>query len=141
MNGASGTQTLNITSGGTLSINSASTGSAHAIVEVSGGTLNGTGSLALAGPLDWTSGTISLGVLFNGGGFSSTSLYLNGGMLTNSGVLNWSNNAVMFDGNGSVFTNLPAATITVSNFRFLLGYGGYYSYRLACFWKWRHDSF
>ncbi len=125
MNGASGTQTLNISSGGTLSISSASTGSANAVGEVSGGTLNGTGSLALAGPLDWTSGTISLGVLFNGGGFSSTSLYLNGGMLTNDGVLNWSNNAEMLDGNGSVFTNLTGASIIVSNCPTWV-YGGYF---------------
>jgi hypothetical protein len=126
MNGTSGTQTLNITSGGTLSINSASTGSANAVVTVTGGTLNGTGSLALAGPLDWTGGTISSGVLFGGGGFSSGGLYLDGGMLTNDGVLNWSNNAVLFQGNGSFFTNLPAATITVSNtFGTYWDYGGY----------------
>ncbi len=128
MSGTSGTQTLNITSGGTLSISSASTGSANAVVEVSGGTLNGTGSLALAGPLDWTSGTINLGVLFNGGGFSSSGLFLDGGRLTNNGVLNWSNNAVLYDGNGSVFTNLSGASIIVSNTSTAYWvYGGYYS--------------
>ncbi|MGO8835831.1 MAG: beta strand repeat-containing protein [Limisphaerales bacterium] len=115
MSGASGTQTLNINSGGTLLINKASTGNANAVVNVNGGTLNGIGSLALTGRLNWTGGTISLGVLFGGGGFSSGSLLLNGGMLTNSGVLNWSNNATLDDGNGSVFTNLPGATIIVSN--------------------------
>ena len=127
MNGTSGKQTLNISSGGTLSINSASTGTADAIMEVSGGTLNGTGSLALAGNLDWSSGTISLGVEFGGGSFSGD-FYLDGGMLTNSGVLNWTNNAVMFDGNDSVFTNLPAATIIVSNTGgSYWEYGGYFS--------------
>ncbi|MGO9479921.1 MAG: lectin-like domain-containing protein [Limisphaerales bacterium] len=115
MSGASGTQTLNINSGGTLLINKASTGNANAVVNVNGGTLNGIGSLALTGRLNWTGGTISLGVLFGGGGFSSGSLLLDGGMLTNSGVLNWSNNATLDDGNGSVFTNLPGATIIVSN--------------------------
>jgi hypothetical protein len=126
MNGTSGTQTLNITSGGTLSVNSASTGNAHAIVEVSGGTLNGTGNLALAGNLDWTGGTISLGALFNGGSFSTTSLFLDGGMLTNNGVLNWTNNAALYDGNNSVFTNLPGASIIVSNCPTWV-FGGYYN--------------
>jgi len=115
MNGTSGMQTLNISSSGTLTINSASTGNANAVVEVSGGTLTGTGSLTLAGILNWTSGTISSGVSFAGGGFSGGSLYLDGGLLTNNGVLYWTNNATLYDGNGSVFTNLPGATIIVSN--------------------------
>jgi len=82
---------------------------------VSGGTLGGPQNL-VAGNLDWSGGTITnTGIWFGGGGFSSGSLYLDGGMLTNSGVLYWTNNATLYDGNGSVFTNLPGATIIVSN--------------------------
>ena len=125
MSGTSGTQTLNI-SGGTLSINSASTGNANAIVAVSGGTLNGTGSLSLAGKLNWSGGTIDLGIQFAGGSFTSGTLFLDGGMLTNAGVLNWTNNAYFLDGNGSVFTNLPGASIIVSNNPSWV-YGGQYA--------------
>ncbi len=114
MSGASGVQTLNI-SGGTLSIGSASTGNANAIVTISSGTLNGSGGLALAGNLNWTGGTISLGLQIGGGSFSEGDLTLNGGMLTNNGTINWINGGFLLDGNGSVFTNLSGATIILSN--------------------------
>src|SRR5215469_13052267 len=72
MSAVSGTQTLNIISGGTLTNNGASTGNGSAIFEVSGGTLTGAGSLILSGPLTWSGGTIKGAVQFNGGTFSGS---------------------------------------------------------------------
>jgi hypothetical protein len=100
-------------SGGTVNFNGSGT-LAPLILTASSGTLAGSQSL-IAATLNWTGGTISSGVWFAGGSFNSGTLELNGGMLTNAGVLTWTNNAYLLDGNGSVFTNLPGASIMVSN--------------------------
>jgi len=112
MSAVSGTQTLNLTSGGTLTNNGASMGNANAIFEVSGGTLTGTGSLALSGPLTWTAGTIKSAVQFNGGTFSGSD-FLQGGQLINSGTLTWSSPTIL-DGVGSVISNASGATINLT---------------------------
>ncbi len=126
MTGNSGTQTLNIAEGGTLTINNASSGSANAIMVIDGGTLAGPGNLALAGPVQWSYGTITnMGVSFSGGSFGVSDDFLNDAMLTNSGVLYWTNGGSLLDGNNSFFTNLPAATIIVSNTSDFV-YGGYF---------------
>ena len=111
MSGASGTQTLNISGGGTLSINSASTGNANAIVEISGGTLNGIGSLALAGALNWSGGTIQNLVQCNGGVLSGIG-ELDGGQLINLGTLAW--NGSIYDGDGSVISNAASGTMNLT---------------------------
>jgi hypothetical protein len=111
MNALSGAQTLNIVGGGTLTINGASTGNANGILEVSGGTLTGTGSLVLAGPLDWTAGTIKGVVQFNGGAFSGSD-FLQGGQLINVGTLAW--NGVISDGVGSIVSNAPSGTVNAT---------------------------
>jgi hypothetical protein len=93
-------QTLNV-SGGTLTVNNASTGTAQGTLSVSGGALAGAGALTLAGPLNWTGGSIMETVQFNGGSVNGgLNLY---GALVNSGTLAWSGNLYMY---GGVLTNL-----------------------------------
>ena len=111
-------------SGGTVNFNGSGT-LAPLTLTVSSGTLAGSQSL-IAANFNWSGGTISSGVWFAGGSFTSGTLFLDGGMLTNAGVLNWTNNAYFLDGNGSVFTNLPGASIIVSNNPSWV-YGGQYA--------------
>jgi hypothetical protein len=111
MNGASGTQTLNISGGGTLWINSASTGNANAVVEISGGTLKGIGGLALAGALNWSGGTIENVVQCNGGALSGVGV-LDGGQLINVGTLAWGGS--IYDGAGSVISNAASGTMNLT---------------------------
>jgi hypothetical protein len=93
-------QTLNV-SASTFTMNNASTGTAQGTLSVTGGTLAGTGALAIAGPLNWTGGAISSVVQFNGGSINGgLNLY---GALINSGTLDWSGNLYMY---GGVLTNL-----------------------------------
>src|SRR5215469_11992536 len=70
LGGTTGTQTLLISSSGTLNLGSASTGSAQGVLNING-TLGGAGSLVLAGPMNWNGGTITNSVQFNGGTFSN----------------------------------------------------------------------
>jgi hypothetical protein len=93
-------QTLNV-SGGTLTVNNASTGTAQGTLSVSGGGLAGAGALTLAGPLNWTGGTIMGTVQFNGGSVNG-GLNLDGA-LVNSGTLAWNGSLYLF---GGVLTNL-----------------------------------
>ena len=89
LGGNTGTQTLSV-AGGTFAINGAGVGGSLAIVSLSGGTLAGPGILTLAGPLNWTGGTISGSVQCNGGalgGVSYNSMNLAGGQLINTGQL------------------------------------------------------
>jgi hypothetical protein len=111
LGGISGTQTLNI-SGGTFILNGSGSGNGLSVLSISGGTFTGAGVLALTGQLNWTGGTIGGVVQFNGGSFSSSPLHLSGGQLINSGTLAWS--APVYDGNGSVISNLPGATVNLA---------------------------
>ncbi len=109
MSAASGTQTLNLTAG-TFTIGSASTGNANAVLQISGSaTLTGAGSLVLAGPLNWSAGTIKNVVQCNGGTFSGSD-FLQGGQIINVGTLTW-NDPTILDGAGSVISNAFGATI------------------------------
>ncbi|MGA2865165.1 MAG: hypothetical protein ABSF95_11870, partial [Verrucomicrobiota bacterium] len=89
LGGPTGTQTLNL-SGGTFTLSGPGSGNAQAALTVSGGTLAGSGLLALAGPLNWTGGTISGRVQCHGGLLSTSPsgghLYLSGGQLINTGA-------------------------------------------------------
>jgi hypothetical protein len=79
-------QTLNISSG-TFTVDSASTGTAQGILSISGGTVNGAGSITLGGPLAWTGGNLYNTVQCNGGSVNASeglNLY---GALVNSGTL------------------------------------------------------
>jgi hypothetical protein len=111
LGGATGTQTL-LLSGGSLTLGTASTGNAQAVVNITGGTLGGVGSLVLAGPMNWSGGTITNSVQFDGGTFSG-SLNLNAGQVINTGTLNWTS-ASINGGNGSVISNALGATLNLS---------------------------
>src|SRR5271170_1235111 len=67
LGGGAGMQTLYL-SGGTFTVGSASTGNAQGVLNLNGGTLSGAGALTLAGPFNWSSGTINNtgGVMLNG---------------------------------------------------------------------------
>ncbi len=108
--GASGAQTLNL-SGGTFTLNAASTGNAQAVFNISNGTLAGAGALVLAGPLTWSGGTISGVVQCNGGTFSGTPS-LNGGQVVNRGTVSWT--ASLSTYNGSILSNAATGIINVT---------------------------
>ncbi len=111
LGGASGAQTLNL-SGGTFTLNAASTGNAQAVFNISGGTLAGAGALVLAGPLTWSGGTISGVVQCNGGTFSGSPL-LNGGQMVNRRTVSWTA-GVMYTGSGSILSNAATGIINVT---------------------------
>ncbi len=117
------TGTTLITTNGQAEFNSpAST----ATLNVNGGTVGGSGTLAVTGDLDWTSGTISntAGVLINGVGSTMSTTgakYLTGGKLTNSGTLTWTSGtfnlqdgAEFINGNAAVFDIQASASISSS---------------------------
>ncbi len=111
LGGTTGTQTL-VISGLTLALGSASTGNAQGAVIISGGTLGGSGSLVLAGPMIWGGGTITNQVQFNGGTFSN-SLTLNAGQVINTGTLSWTAPSLN-TGNNSLVSNAPSGTINLT---------------------------
>src|SRR4051812_17324152 len=89
LGGTSGVQTLNHTAG-IFSLGNGGSSSANGTYILSGGTLTGSDTLALGGPLNWTAGTIgsaaanlvvaaSGGLTISGGGTKTIS----GGMLVN----------------------------------------------------------
>ncbi|HEY3853394.1 MAG TPA: hypothetical protein VGO67_03260, partial [Verrucomicrobiae bacterium] len=124
LGGASGTQTLHLSSG-TFTIASASTGNAQGILNLNGGTLSGAGSLTLAGSFDWTAGTINNtgGVLLNGTStLSGGTVVLNGGLLANAGTLTWSSGTFGLE-NGT-FTNQVGATFNITSDVSFNNYGG-----------------
>jgi hypothetical protein len=115
LGGSSGTQTLSHVSG-TLTLAGSSVGSDHAIYNLSGGGLTGSGSLALAGSFNWTAGIIgasgaTLVVAANGGLAVSggTGKSLNGGMLVNNGAGTWSGGQISCSVTAA-FSNAPTAT-------------------------------
>ncbi len=110
LGGATGTQTL-VLSGGSLTLGTPSTGSAQGVFNMSGGTLGGA-PLVLAGPLNWSGGTITNVVQFNGGTFSGN-LSLISGKAVNTGLLNWTS-ASMTNGNNSIISNTPTGIINLT---------------------------
>jgi hypothetical protein len=112
LGGASGTQTLSLSSG-SLTVGGAGTGNAQGVVNLSGGTL--AGPLTLAGPFNWTGGSITGVVQCNGSGTiapGSVMKYLYGGQLVNAGALAWSD--ILYSDSGSVISNLFGATINLT---------------------------
>jgi len=115
LGGSSGTQTLSHVSG-TLTLTGSSVGSDHAVYNLNGGGLTGSGILTLAGSLNWTAGIIgasgaTLVVAANGGLAisSSTGKGLNGGTLVNNSLGTWSAGQISCSGT-PVFSNAPTAT-------------------------------
>jgi fibronectin-binding autotransporter adhesin len=115
LGGSSGTQTLSHPSG-TLTLTGSSMGSDHAIYNLSGGGLTGSGSLALAGSFNWTGGIVgasgaTLVVAANGGlavsGVNGKSFA--GVTLVNNNLGTWSGGQVSCSGT-AVFSNAPTAT-------------------------------
>jgi hypothetical protein len=114
LGGEGGEQTLNLLRA-VLALNGDGSGNSNAILRVAGGTLGGSGMLTLAGPLNWTSGTITGAVQCAGGSISTSSgLGLDGGRLVNSGVLTLSGGGILWTGNGSLLSNLAGATCEVT---------------------------
>jgi hypothetical protein len=114
LGGGSGTQTLSHISG-TLTLAGTSAGSDHAVYNLNGGGLTGSGSFALAGILNWTGGILgssgaTLVVAANGGlaisGVNGKSFI--GVTLVNNVSGTWSGGQISCS--GAVFSNAPSAT-------------------------------
>jgi hypothetical protein len=113
LGGESGNQALNLLRA-VFALNGDGNGNANASLWIAGGTLGGSGMLTLAGPLNWTSGTITGAIQCAGGTLSTSSgLQLDGGHLVNAGVLTLSGGGTLWTGNGSVLSNLAGATCEV----------------------------
>ncbi len=113
LGGTTGTQTVSVT-GGTFLIGNG-TGNTNAVLRITGGTLGGTGKLILAGPLNWSGGSITNAVVQCAGGTISGSATktLRYGCLVNTGVLKFSG-GYLEPNNGATISNLPSATFDIS---------------------------
>ena len=109
MGGATETQTFTM-SANTLTLNAASAFSTNGVFQMSGGALNGTGTLTVASQLVWTGGTMTgAGIINANGGMS-----ISGGSLhdlTSSRVLNtggtttWTGGQIRVGTGGSITNN------------------------------------
>jgi hypothetical protein len=105
----------NLVNGGTMNFNN-TTPAAVGVVQVTSGTLGGSGLVSASGPLLWSYGTISGNVRCNGGSISGNSgypMYLTGGTLINVGVLTLGGGVNMYTGSGSVISNLGTFNVVV----------------------------
>jgi len=112
-------QTFNLQGPGRLILNGAGLGkTANGVLQLSGGTLDGPGSLVLTGPLLWTAGTVTGTGLLQFGGISMIKVggdaHLSRRTLVNAGVLNWFSGSLN-TGSGSVISNMPGAFLVISN--------------------------
>ena len=105
--GDASVQTLGVSSG-TLTVGNASSGTVQGALGISGGTLAAGGTLTLAGPLNWTGGTVMGTIQFAGGSVSSVNW---NAILVNTGTLALSGNLYMYAGQ---LTNLPSGTVNVA---------------------------
>ena len=114
LGGTSGTQTLAISSQ-TLTLNGAAGSSTNGVLALSGGAILGNGSLTMAGPFNWSGGTIGnagsgLVLAANGGlTLSGANKNLTGGTLVNGGAATWTSGQIT-SSSGSIFSNAPAGT-------------------------------
>jgi hypothetical protein len=115
LGGTSGTQTINHTAG-TFTLTNGASSSLNGVYTLNGGTLAGSGTLALAGPFNWTAGILgnpasSFFVRANGGlAISGATLKtFGGGTLVNETTGTWTGGQVSFN-TGVSFSNAPAAT-------------------------------
>src|ERR1035437_1909160 len=105
----------NLVNGGTVNFNN-TTPAAVGVVQVTLGTLGGSGLVSVSGPLVWSWGTISGNVKCNGGSISGNSgypMYLTGGTLINVGVLTLGGGTDMYTGSGSVISNVGTFNVAV----------------------------
>ena len=108
---ASGTVTLNVSSG-TFTVNGTGSDAAQSALIFSGGTITGPGSITLGGPLTWSGGTIYGVVYCQGGGTISGSPSLVGGQLFNSGLSPLAWEGLLITDEGSVINNSGIISIT-----------------------------
>lgn len=121
LGGATGTQTLSLTSGTWLVGNG--TGNTNGVLRITGGTLGG-GSLVLAGPLNWSGGSITNTLRCGGGTISgSANKTLRYGCLVNTGLLTFSNGFLDLY-NGAVISNVATAVFDITADCYLSYYAG-----------------
>ncbi|MBI4332689.1 MAG: hypothetical protein HY673_15575, partial [Chloroflexi bacterium] len=92
---STGTTTLIIPSGRTLTIGGAGPVNERSVLQLNGGTINGGGSLSVAGAMNWTGGTVNI-PLTNSGTLNLTggsSRNLSNSTLNNAGTVNWAGGA------------------------------------------------
>ena len=125
LGGTSGTQALT-NSSGTLTLNGASTVSAHGLFANIGGNLAGTGSLVANGPMIWTSGTISgSGSVTAAGGLTLTSgggKTLSGRMFINSAAAVWDGGTILIN-SSAIFSNAVGGTFDCGGDNPIIGDG------------------
>lgn len=103
-----------LTNSATLNFNAVGTAYTTNLT-LSGGTLSGSGTLAIPGPFNWTGGTLggagtSLAVFANGGmAIGGSTKFLAGGILVNGAAATWNQGQVQCSGS-AVFSNAPGAT-------------------------------
>jgi hypothetical protein len=112
--------------GGSLIVNAPIT---IPVLSLSSGTLDGSASVAVTGPLTWSGGTMTgSGHTVAQGGLSiqgNGSKTLNGRALDNAGAATWTGTGNISSGNGAVVTNQTTATFTLQNDQNLsFGVGG-----------------
>ena len=101
-------------SGATVNVNAPVPGDASVTVQLNGSTLAGGGTLALTGPLNWISGSITGGVQCNGGAISGTGdKRVVGGRLVNAGLLTFST-TVFYAYGGASISNLATGTFDIT---------------------------
>jgi filamentous hemagglutinin family protein len=108
--------TLSITAG-SLTLNSGSSSfTGGAVLDMSGGTLNGAGSIAVSGPLNISGGTIASTGAFNTSGVTTVSgaPVVSGATWNNSGALSVMGSGSLTLNSGAVFNNLAAGNFTLN---------------------------
>ena len=108
----------NLISSGTLNVNTPGNMAVANLTLNGGGTLGGTGPVAVNGPFTWSSGilssssgmTLNGASSLNGAGVNSMQLY---GLLLNAGQLTWGGSAANLYMSGTL-TNLPSGTMTIA---------------------------
>jgi len=118
--GASGTQTLDLGSGHTVTFTNAGTVTSSGALTFASGTLTGAGGLTVNGVMNWSSdSTISTTVSIGAGGTlnmpNGGTRYIDAGTLNNSGTINWSgtNNLSVVD--SGVINNQAGGLFSVTN--------------------------
>ena len=88
-----------------------------------GGSVNGSGSLRIAGTLNWTGGTLNQPTTLAGTATANISGYevVGNKTLTNNGTINWSNSYLSFNGGAVINNNIFNNTTNASLYRYTGG--------------------
>jgi hypothetical protein len=116
LGGSSGTQTLN-NNGFNLALNGASTVGANGVLNLTSGTIHGTGALTVSGKLNWSGGTLSgTGKKTISGALNlSNDLTLGTTTLETTGTTVWTGNGTLYAQNAAIWNNTSTGTIDLQS--------------------------